>query len=98
MQSMTDQAVIACALERFRLANGRFPDALEKLVPDYLKAVPLDVVNGEQPHYRLNKNGKYLLYSDGWTGKDNGGKLIMKPDNTGIDNLKSPWIWSSGEN
>ena len=93
-QDTTGQAVIACGLERYRLANGSFPDALEKLVPAYLKAVPLDVVNGEAPHYRLNADGTYLLYSDGWDGKDDGGKLVLKPDKSGVDIMKSDWVWS----
>jgi len=97
-QVTTDQAVVACALERYRLANGRFPDSLEKLTPAYLKAVQPDVVNGEPPHYRLNGDGTYLLYSDGWDGKDHGGKVVLTPESTPknprMDIMKSDWVWS----
>jgi len=94
-QSMTDQALVACALERYRLANGRFPDSLDPLVPAYLHAIPLDVVHGEQPRYRLNVDGTYLLYLKGWDGNDNGGRIIEKPDSHEIDYRKSDWVWPS---
>ena len=93
-QSMTDLALVACALERYRLANGRFPGSLAQLVPKYLNAIPPDVVRGEQPIYRLNADGTYLLYEKGWNGNDNGGKVIEKPDGKGIDTKKSDWVWS----
>ena len=35
-QTAADQAAIACALERFRLAKGQFPDKLEALVPQFI--------------------------------------------------------------
>ena len=93
LQTSADQAVIACALERFRLANGQYPDVLAKLVPAYIKEIPLDVVNGEATHYRLNSDGTFLLYSDGWDGTDHGGKQIMKPGKAGVDLEKSDWVW-----
>ncbi len=94
-QTSVDQAVIACALERYQLANHEYPETLAKLVPPWLKVVPLDVINGLQPHYRLNNDGTYLLYSDGWNGKDNHGEQVMNPDNTGVNLMKSDWVWST---
>ena len=38
-QTTADQAVIACALERYRLANGRFPDTLDALVPQFISSI-----------------------------------------------------------
>lgn len=93
-QSMTDLALVACALERHRLANGRFPDTLAQLVPKYFDAIPLDALHGEQPKYHLNPDGTYLLYLKGWDGNDNGGKVILRPDGKGIDYKKSDWVWS----
>lgn len=94
IQSSTDEALVACALERYRLANGRFPGSLAQLVPKYLNAIPPDVVRGEQPIYRLNSDGTYLLYEKGWDGNDNDGKVIEKLDGKGIDVKKSDWVWS----
>src|SRR5439155_10117019 len=36
-QSSVDLAVVACALERFRMANGHYPETLEALVPAFLE-------------------------------------------------------------
>jgi hypothetical protein len=44
-------AVVAVALERYRLANGRWPDDLAALVPKYLAAVPADPFNGKPLGY-----------------------------------------------
>jgi hypothetical protein len=40
-------AVAAVAAQRYRLANGRWPDDLAALVPNYLGAVPADPFNGK---------------------------------------------------
>ena len=81
IQSQVDLARTACALERFRLAHGNYPERLAELVPTYLDKVPLDIVNGEPLHYRRTDNGKFVLYSIGLDGKDDGG------------DLKKDWAW-----
>src|SRR2546430_4207139 len=49
-----DQIVVACALERFRNDNEALAETLEKLVPNYLSAVPHDVFTGEPLRYTLS--------------------------------------------
>lgn len=79
---------IACSLERYRLATGKIPASLEVLVPKYLSALPLDIVNGE-PLKFVGKNGEdYLLYSVGLNGTDDGGY-------TSKDRNKGDWVWPS---
>jgi hypothetical protein len=73
-QTWADHSVIACALERFRLAHGHYPDSLDPLCPRYCSRIPRDVVNGEPTHYRLFSDGSYRLYSIGANGKDDGGE------------------------
>src|SRR5262249_33555473 len=41
-QTYVDAARVACALERFRLANGRLPEMLDALVPRFIDAIPND--------------------------------------------------------
>jgi hypothetical protein len=72
-QTQLDHATLACALERFRLARGQFPQSLEALPPDFLTRVPRDVLHGQPPKYRPTQDGGYILYSLGWDGADHGG-------------------------
>ncbi len=65
--------VAVLALERFRLAKGRYPTVLVDLTPGWLKAVPLDPMDGKPLRYRLKPDGAFLLYSVGRDGKDDGG-------------------------
>lgn len=73
-QTSVDLARVACALERFRRANGGFPDSLNALVPTWLSEIPHDIVNGQPLHYRRMEDGSFLLYSVGWNEKDDGGE------------------------
>ena len=72
-QTMVNQARIACALERYRLAHGEYPESLDALVPQFIDVIPHDVIGGQPPHYRRNADGTFLLYSIGWSQKDHGG-------------------------
>jgi hypothetical protein len=83
-------AQTACALERHWLAHGKYPASLAELVPAYLDRVPLDVVNGQPLHYRRTENGKFVLYSVGLDGKDDGGKPTESKRPT---DSPGDWIW-----
>jgi hypothetical protein len=69
-QTQLDQAVIACALERYRLAHGGFPQNLDALAPQFLGQVPHELVSGQPIHYSLTEDGQYLLSSANWVPKD----------------------------
>ncbi|MBI5683957.1 MAG: hypothetical protein HZC54_02655 [Verrucomicrobia bacterium] len=86
-QTTMDEAVLACALERCRLTNGKFPDSLDALVPRFVAKLPHDVITGEPLKYRRAGDG-YVLYSIGWNEKDDGGV----PDAKG-DNAQGDWVW-----
>ena len=92
-QVLADEAATACALERYRLANGRYPDTLEKLVPAYLKTLPRDAAGGGTLHYRLKDDGQFLLYSVGSNGKDDGGKVVLQQNGRRIDLKQGDWVW-----
>lgn len=72
--------ITAIALERFRLAHGSYPKSLDALVPDWLKAPPIDFMNGQRLHYALHGDGHFLLYSVGLDEKDDGGKMFVGSD------------------
>lgn len=98
MEAATSLLQTETALERYRLANGHYPDALASLVPEYLKAVPLDVCTGRanQPlRYTLKSEGRaYLLYSVGTDMRDNGGKP-SKYISTGEGDIVAQHLWST---
>jgi hypothetical protein len=54
----------AIAVETYRVKNGKFPERVDDLIPDYLPRVPTDPFNGQS--LRLKHDGKDLvLYSVG---------------------------------
>src|SRR5438093_1747756 len=72
-QSAVDLSVVACALERFRLANSQYPETLDALVPRFIEKLPHDVITGQPLKYRREEGGRFVLYSVGWNAKDDGG-------------------------
>ncbi len=66
-------ARIACALERHWLDRGTYPEALTGLVPGYLADVPVDWMSGGPHGYRRTEDGRFLLWSVGLDGRDDGG-------------------------
>ena len=94
VQSRIDAATIACALERYRLAHGSYPESLDKLSPYAPQGLPLDLMNGEPYHYKLLPDGNYLLYSVGWNQIDDGGKVAYQPgDSNVLDREQGDWVW-----
>ncbi len=88
-QTAVDEAAIACALDRCRLANGQFPENLDALVPKFISRLPNDVIPGELYEYRPTSDGQFVLYSVGWNEKDDGGV----PGKTLFDEKGGDWVW-----
>lgn len=65
--------VTAIALTRYQLKHGKYPPDLDSLIPEFVRAVPLDPVDGKPLRYRLRTDGTFLLYSIGANGNDDGG-------------------------
>jgi hypothetical protein len=76
--------VVLLALERFRRKHDRWPDRLEELTPDHLKAVPLDPFDGKPLKYARRDDG-VTVYTVGPDGEDNGGNLDGKWLDKGSD-------------
>lgn len=88
-QTHVNQALVACALERYHLARGEYPETLGALVPQYLDEVPRDVIGGNPLHYQRAADGKFVLYSVGWNGRDNGGMH----GRTSFPFTDGDWVW-----
>jgi hypothetical protein len=93
-QTWLNEARIACALERYWLAHGSYPESLDALAPTYIDDLPHDIMNGEPYHYRLRPDGTFLLYSVGWNQTDEDGKIVLKKnDPYQIDYEQGDWVW-----
>jgi hypothetical protein len=89
-QVTADEAALACALERYRLAHEQFPDKLDGLIPDFISALPHDVISGGA--YKYQRSGdSFKLYSVGWNETDDGGKVVMKGSQ--LDPTAGDWVW-----
>jgi hypothetical protein len=83
---------VACALERSRLAEGEYPEKLDALVPRFMAKLPPDVMTGEPLHYRRTGDGRFVLYSVGMNGKDDGGVLGLRKGGT-LNFDEGDWVW-----
>jgi hypothetical protein len=93
-QSATDLARVALALERYRLANGNYPESLDALAPKFISEMPHDVIGGESLKYRRDSNGQFVLYSVGWNERDDGGAVVFKKGTSpGADISEGDWVW-----
>ena len=82
-QTVVNQATLACALERYRLGHGAYPETLEPLLPAYLESIPRDINCGRPMFYqRADKDG-YVLRGVGPNGVIDQGKVPS-----------DDWLWS----
>src|SRR5258706_10258804 len=72
IQTLTHEAIIACALEGFRIKNGPYPAALGSLSPALVQKLPRDPIGGSPMKYRRLSEDKFLLYSIGCDNHDDG--------------------------
>ena len=84
-------ARVACALERYRIAHGSYPESLALLAPQWMETIPHDVINGQPLHYERTPDGRFLLYSVGWNETDDGGKVALGKN--GLDIQQGDWVW-----
>ena len=92
IQAQLDLARVACALERYQLAHGNYPETLDVLAPQFISQIPHDIINGQPLHYRRIDAGKFILYSVGLDEKDDGGKIFLT-EKGNVDQKKGDWVW-----
>jgi hypothetical protein len=91
-QTYANEGQIACALERYRLAHGDYPETLDTLTPQFMDKIPIDLIGGEPLHYHRTTDGKFLLYSVGWNMTDDGG-VIGRNKSGSEDRTQGDWVW-----
>lgn len=79
MQRDSALAVIAICL--FRREHGRLPESLADLEPEYLPALPKDMIDGNPIRY-LPRDSSFVLYSIGADEDDDGGVPALRRDGT----------------
>jgi hypothetical protein len=94
-QTLVNEALVVCALERHRLARGNYPETTGALVPEFAEKLPRDVIGGGELKYR-REDGKFTLYSIGWNETDEGGLSCWNEALTG-DLTKNDWVWTFQE-
>ena len=72
-QTDLDLAKLACALERYRRANGAYPESLDALVPRFVDKLPHDIVSGGPLTYRQSAEEGFVLYAVGFDERDDQG-------------------------
>ena len=85
-----NQAIIAAALERYRIHHGKLPETLTRLVPEYLDKIPNQVVINEPMIFSRISDQDYILYSIGWNLRDDSGVVSDDPRGDKLD-----WVWAS---
>ncbi len=91
-QASVDLARVACALERYRLANGQYPETLDTLAPNFIPKLPPDVITGLPLRYQHTPDGQFVLYSVGWNATDDGGKVVYAKSGS-PDMNQGDWVW-----
>ncbi|MEI6492077.1 MAG: hypothetical protein WCO94_05975 [Verrucomicrobiota bacterium] len=74
-QTLLESTRAACAIERYRLANGRLPSNLADLVPVFLAGVPKDPITGAPLLYKPSPERSFVIYGVGWNQVDDGGSV-----------------------
>jgi hypothetical protein len=97
-QCLVNEAIAACALERYRIEHGSYPDTLEAVNRAGERRIPLDVISEKAMGYRKTADGRYALWCVGFDGKDDGGKRVLDKDNPERTRFSDPkyvgdWVW-----
>ena len=82
-RTTVNQAIIACALQRYQTRRGNYPAELAQLVPEFLQKVPFDTVRGRPFYYRSKGESNFDL-------RGSGVNLLIESSGRASDD----WIWS----
>jgi hypothetical protein len=86
--ALNQMALTVCALERQRLARGRYPETLDEIEKRLLVVPPVDPVDGKPMRYRRNTDDTFTLYCIGFDGRDDGGVYARARGDEPLD-----WPW-----
>jgi hypothetical protein len=81
----------AIALKRYHLRHHAYPPNLAALVPEFLPAMPLDLIDAAPLRYR-RQEASFLLYSVGEDGNDDGGDARPVPEASSSRTRNLYWL------
>ena len=87
-QTLANEALVVCGLERHRLKHGQYPETMEELVPQFIERLPHDIIGGQGLKYRATADDHFVLYSVGWNERDDGGV-------PGKTTTEGDWVWEN---
>ena len=98
VETARNVVVTAIALKRYELQHHQLPNTLDELVPEFLKSVPTDYMDGQPLRYLRNGDGTFLLYSVGENGLDDGGnpafpKYVQSSNYYWQNSEALDWVW-----
>jgi hypothetical protein len=93
MEGSIAGARLIVAIQSFRQKNGKLPDELTALCPDYLPSVPLDPFDGKPFRYSASKAIAYSVSKD---LKDSNGSTEIPPGEIYGDDYPRTWIAFDG--
>ena len=77
-----DGIELALAITRFQLSNGKLPDSLDELIPNFIGQIPVDPMTGKDMLFRAD-DSNFRIYSVGLDMDDDGGEPVVLPQGTG---------------
>ena len=92
VETQLDQTRVACALERFHLSRGMYPEVLAELVPAFLEAIPEDPFARAPLKYQRTEHGTYRFYSIGKNRIDDEG--VINPKKSARQQLDDIWPYA----
>jgi len=93
-EALRRQAVTAIAVQRHQLRHGKLPGTLDELVPTFLKAAPLDPIDGQPMRYRA-EGSTMTLWSIALDRKDHQGRLPSQKEARQVhrSDYAADWVW-----
>ena len=94
-QTLQTSAAIACAVERYYLKWGHYPETLDALVPEFLNQIPTDPMDLKPMRYRRTDAGSFIVWSVGDNGVDDDGVSRKKGEGSGKKTATEipDWVW-----
>lgn len=101
VQCQVDEAIAACALERWFTEHQGYPDSLDLVNRAGEKPIPLDLLSVKPMGYRITPGGRYALWCVGFDRADDGGKRVLdekQPEKTKFNDTgyTGDWVWDFG--